>query len=163
MAPEFLFHRSNALYAPGDRILPGNWGRLVLGIGGSHPHFFREHIWERIRQSHYPELPSRMTAAYAFEHMSGAERFTPNQGWQTYTYLVVMADPSLPSHRADMGWVDLVGGYHEFDAVERVAHDYWSGVEQSSDGWEWLTSGELVVRQRLTAVPSDAVPVHPTQ
>ena len=153
--PEFLYHRSNALYAPGDRIMPGNWGRLVLGIGASHPSFFREHLWERMRQSHYPDLPSRMTAGYAFEQVSRAERFTQNPAWQTYTYLVAIADPSLPTHRADMGWVDLVVGYHEFEAVERVVHHYWAGDEQSPDGWEWLTAGELLVRQRLTAIPSN--------
>ena len=150
MAPELLYHRSNALYAPGDRILPGNWGRLVLGIGGVHPHFFRERLWERIRQSNYPDLPSRMTTAYAFEHLARAERFG-----QAYTYLVAIADPSLPSHRADMGWVDLADASHDFDVIEPMVHHYWSGVELSPDGWEWLTTSEVVVRQRLTPINSD--------
>ena len=151
--PDLLYHRSNALYAPGDRILPGNWGRLVLGIGASHNNFFREHLWERIRLCDYPDLPSRMTAAFAFEQFATAERFTPKPDWPTYTFLVALPDPSLPTHRADMGWVDTIVGYHSFESVERCVHHYWTGDEQSPDGWEWLTAGELIVMQRLAEAP----------
>ena len=153
--PQLLYHRSNALYVPGDRILPGNWGRIVLGIGATHPHFFREYLWERLRQSEFPKLPSRMAAAFAFQEFARAESFVQNAGWPTYTYIVTMADVALPKHRADIGWWDIVAGYHAFHSAEGCARHYWKGDEQSASGWEWLTAGELIVTQRLTPVPSN--------
>jgi hypothetical protein len=43
------YHRTQPLYEPGDRILPGMWGRLVLGTGPAHSSFCREMVWEMVR------------------------------------------------------------------------------------------------------------------
>lgn len=162
MPPDLLFHRSNALYSVGDRILPGNWGRLVFGIGTVHPFFLREYLWERVRQTSFPALPSRMTAAYAFEHRQRAEAFFPSPQyphWPTYTYAVALADRASLAHRADMNWIDAVqAGHHSFDSVEHVAAQYWAGDEHTPDGWEWLIAGELVIRERLTSIQGDRIP-----
>lgn len=156
MPPDLLFHRSNALYGVGDRILPGNWGRLVLGIGTGHPFFLREYVWEKVRQTSFPALPSRMNASYAFAHQARAETFTPSPQLPTYTYAVALADPASSTHRADMSWIDAVqAGYHSFESIERVVTQYWAGDEHTPDGWEWVIAGELVIRQRLTAIQGD--------
>jgi hypothetical protein len=156
--PDLLFHRSNALYSVGDRILPGNWGRLVFGIGVSHTHFFREYVWEHARVEGHAALPSRMNASFAFESAERAELFVLND-WPTYTYAVAVADPGVPHHRADTSWLDMsvFNQLHSFEAMGRLAHHYWSGDERSGNEWEWLFAGELSVRQRLTPILDDGM------
>lgn len=155
MQPAALFHRSNALYEPGNRILPGNWGRLIQGIGPQHQHFFREYLWERVRQEpEFAELPSRMRAAFAFEDGGYAEQFVQQPDIPTYTYLVRVADPKAVTHRADMTWLatDLIAQYRTFEGVEKCARHYWAGDDRAGTSWELLVAGELEIIQRLTPI-----------
>lgn len=153
--PAALFHRSNALYEQGDRILPGNWGRLVQGIGPNHNYFYREYLWERLRQTEFEGLPSRMRAAYAFEDAEYAGTFVQESNWPTYTYLVRPRDADVRAHRADMTWLEAVRDYRTFDGVEGCARHYWAGDDRASGAWEWLIAGELEILQRLTAIMVD--------
>lgn len=154
MSTAFLFHRSNALYEPSDRILAGNWGRLIQGIGPTHQHFYREYLWERIRELEFPALPSRMRAAFAFEDGGFADQFVQNPTIPTYTYLVRIPDPKAAVHRADMTWLDpdLINQYRTFQGVEQCARHYWAGDDRAGTAWEWLIAGELEIMQRLTPI-----------
>lgn len=78
-----LYHRDQALFRRGDRIPPGTWGRTVLGFGGRHDFFFREYLFETIRKAEFPDLPSRLTSAFAFEDAGFAQQFRGNQARET--------------------------------------------------------------------------------
>src|SRR2546427_7334684 len=75
------YHCTIGLLGPGDRIRPGNWGRVIQGIGPAHTLFFREYLWERVRRDEFPEKPSRMRAAFAFATHAAAQAYkTQEQG-----------------------------------------------------------------------------------
>lgn len=153
-AAPWLFHRANALYEPGDQIPPGNWGRLVLGIGPAHPLYFREYLWERIRRAEFPTKPSRMRACFAFEAVEAADKFVQNRDWPTYTYAVRLTDATLPLHRGDTSWLEpsLIQEFRTFEGVEGCARHYWNSDERSSGQFEIVVSGALEVVQRLTPI-----------
>jgi hypothetical protein len=147
-----MFHRALALYEPGDRILPGNWGRLIAGIGPAHTSYFREYLLERIRQAEFSALPSRMRSVFAFETFGAAEMFAHQPGQPIYTYRVEIANPEASRHRADITWLDILNIYRTFDGAEEWARHYWRGDEREPGRWEVLAESELVVLERLTPV-----------
>ena len=147
-----MFHRAIALYEPGDRILPGNWGRVVAGIGPSHPSFFREYLLERIRQAEFQALPSRMASAFAFDALAAAEAFVHQAGQPIYSYRVELASADAPLHRADITWLDVLDAYRTFGGVEEWARHYWRGDERQPGRLEVIAQSELIVLERLTPV-----------
>lgn len=72
-----FYHRAQPLYVPGDRILPGAWGRLVLGTGPDHGRFYFEMVWETIRRAEFPDRPSRMEAAFVFRGLPSRQCLPP--------------------------------------------------------------------------------------
>jgi len=149
-----VFHCASQLYRPGDRVVPGNWGRLIFGRGPDHPHFYREYLFERIRQAEFADRPSRMQAAFAHRSVDDATGYCqPGE----YVYAVEVTTPEAPSHLADMRWLTIIRGYRSFDGIEDVARHYWSGDEPEGDpnGWELVTYSELVVLRRITPIPEN--------
>jgi hypothetical protein len=151
--PAILYHRTQAFLQKGDLIHPGSWGRMVLGVGGSHAFFFREYLFEKIRELEFSSRPGRLSSAYAFENCEFARRFRANQNLE-HVYVVRPADRSCLSHRADMAWVDLVVQYRTFDGVDECARRYWRGElrDPSGQSVEWLFDGALVVEDRITPI-----------
>lgn len=152
------FHRASQLYEAGDRIRPGNWGKLVRSGGGQHLHFFREYVWERVRQARYSSLPSRMTSAFAFETQTGAEAFPiRSEQFPEYVYTVDIVD-TPPRHRADMTWWEIAPSRHSFDAMDELAEHYWRGDVTDPSKVEVIVQGELIVVSRVTPIPDDSPP-----
>jgi hypothetical protein len=143
-----LYHRSGLLYRAGDRIQPGNWGRVILGAGPPHNRFYAEYLLDRVR-SEFSEKPSRMEACFAFENFDAARAWS--RGPAEYVYAVRLADSASPRHRGDMDWIDALPLYRTFDGVEECARRYWAGHERGMK-WEIVVAGELVVVDRLTAI-----------
>lgn len=154
---ELLYHCTMRLLGPGDNVYPGNWGSTVLGTGPGHPAFYREYLLERIRQQGFPDRPSRMKAAFAFENRDYALKWkrAPNQS--EYVYSVRLADGGTCTHRGDMTWIDAMSAYHTFDGVEECARRYWHGNPRSdnSTGFELVVAGALVVVERVTQIADD--------
>lgn len=154
---ELLYHRSPALYGKGDRVPPGNWGRMILGVGPRHNCFYREYLLEHIRATEFPDKPSRMKAAFAFENCGFAQSWNRGTNVAEYVFAVKLADPEAPLHRGDMNWIDAMGDFHSFSGVEECARHYWRGDERHPDTWEFVTAGELIVVDRLTAITENGV------
>lgn len=154
----WLFHRASPLYEPGDQILPGNWGRLVLGSGPQHSLYFREYVLERVRQTLYQSKPSRLRACFAFETIEAAERFSFGMPLPTllpiYTYATRIVDEGAPTHRGDASRLetDLINRYRTFDGVDACARHYWEGVERLPGNFEVVIGGALEIVQRLTPI-----------
>ena len=148
------YHCSLQLLQPGDRIRPGNWGRIVQGIGPAHTLFFREYLWERVRRVEFSDKPSRMRAAFAFASHAAAQNYKANEQGknmdQIYSVRPVSAEDK--QHRADMSWLDVVRQYHTFDGAEECARRYWRGDERDPNSIELLVEGDLEVLDRLTPI-----------
>ena len=125
-----------------------------MGIGAGHSYFYREYLWEFVRRREQPELPSRLSVAYAFEDQTVADGFRQQANLPLpFTYLVRLSTADSRTSRADMRWWDdgFLSTLHRFEDVEWCARNYWNG--QSRPGrpaWEWLIEGSLTVIQRIS-------------
>ena len=151
-----LYHRSQQLYERGDRVAPGNCGRLILGIGPSHNCFYREYLLEKIRQLEFPDKPSRMKAAFAFVTFDFAKTWKRGNIVE-YVFAVRIADQSALLHKGDMNWIDAMGEFRSFSGVEDCARHYWRGDERCANTWEIVTSGEFTIEDRLTSIAENGV------
>ena len=141
------YHRTQPLYEPGDRILPGMWGRLVLGTGPAHSSFYREMVWEMVRCAVAPDAHSRLPAAFVFEEFDTAQAFRSDR--PEYVY-VVRFDAALRTHRADMSLIDVATRHRSVADVEAIVRRYWAGEIIDPKQVEVLVDGELEVVARLT-------------
>jgi hypothetical protein len=145
------YHRSQLLYRKGDVIPPGNWGRVILGIGPAHKRFYPEYVLETIRRVEFTEKPSRMAAAFMFESHAGAVAWprTVIQGIQEHVYAVTVPE-GVPTHHGNFGWIDAMPLYRTFEGVEECARRYWRGDDRNPEQWEYVVSGALTVVDRLS-------------
>ncbi len=145
------FHVAAALYRPGDQIMPGNWGRLVMGRGPEHAFFYREYLWERIRGVEFPARHSRLNVAYTFTNLDFAQTYREASD---FVYLVSIPAEITPD-RLDMSWIELVKAYRSFEGAEHCARSYWRGDERDPRQVELLVPGPLTIRERLTPIPEN--------
>ena len=116
------FHFNSSLLSPGSVIRPGNWGRIVRLIGTQHREWTRECILEHIRQSEFPDLPSRFDCIFFFSSRDEAEFYKAslNANALMVMYEVELTDPDVRQHEAD--WK----GTGPYDTNE-WARRYWRG------------------------------------
>jgi hypothetical protein len=136
-----LSYRTAGLYAVGDLIHPGNWGRVVMSVGPGHFVFFRESFFEHIRAAEFPQRPSRLTSAFAFTTATFA------QGWvqraaAELLYPVEIATPGAARFNADIGLFDAASARSYADALDS-AHRYWNGEIDNPERVEVLVVGDL--------------------
>ncbi len=148
-----IFHVAAALYRSGDQVMPGNWGRLVMGQGPDHAFFYREYLWERIRAVEFPTRHSRLNVAYAFASHDFAQTYKQAGD---FVYLVEIPDGIAPD-RLDMSWIELAKAYRSFEGAEHCARSYWQGDERDPRQMELLVPGPLTIRERLTPIPENGV------
>jgi hypothetical protein len=151
---KLYYHCAVALLQSGERIHPGNWGRVVLGIGPDHPLFYREYLWERIRREEFQDRPSRMRAAFAFDTHAAAQTYKAQEQGKArdHVYAVQLASPQDRWIRADMSWISVVRQYRTFEGAEGCARSYWRGDVRDPNSIELLVEGDLVVMDRLTPI-----------
>ena len=141
------FHYCRSLLQPGSIISPGNWGRIVRLVGPRHVEWNREQILERIRQTEFPQLPSRFECVFFCESEAearyygyGSARGTPNP---MFLYEVEVVDSRARQHEAD--WK----GTGPYDDTEDWARRYWRGEVMPGRG---LAPAPLS-RERLVVSP----------
>lgn len=149
------FHRAQALYVTGERILPGNWGRLIRANGPRHAAFYREYMLEKIRGDEFPDRPSRMDAAFAFVDEEFALDWARTPNIVEYVYAVRLAKPDGVHHLADMSLIDRLNDFRSFEGVESCARKYWRGEVVDPRQVELIVYSELIVEARLTRIPED--------
>lgn len=143
-----LYHSSGLWYEPGDTILAGSWGRVILGAGPSHNRFYPEQVIELIRRNEFDDKPSRIRAAFAFEDLGHAR-----SGWrgnQEHVYAVDLADSEAPLHRGDMAWIDAMPSQHTFEDIEACVRSYWAGKPHDDQRWEVASASDLIVVEKVT-------------
>lgn len=125
-----LYHSSPKLLGPIDIVMPGNYGSIILATGPTHPHWVREQALERIRASHFPDKPSRMTSTFSCSNLQTAEfyRRVPvrrrEKAVMDFLYEVEKVKPNAIEHRADFNVVQPLPGRSE--SMDEIAILYWT-------------------------------------
>ncbi len=154
-----FYYKSTALYQPGDRILPGNWGRVILGKGPiqydaqGRNNFFREYVFERVRKAEFPDIPSRMSCAFVCETSTAIEKLDQ----PGLVYVVEWETPDVPVHRGDLTWMNVFWDHHTYDGIDYCARQYWEGKERTPDAWELCGESVLTVLSRETRIGENGV------
>jgi hypothetical protein len=115
---------------------------------------YREYLFEKIRSSEFPERPSRMEVAFAFEDVGFATSWKRGQ-LPELLYEVEPFDAGVATCALDMGWFDALNNEHSFPGAELIARRYWSGARGPSPQIELLVSCSLRVVRRITVIPDD--------
>src|SRR4051794_24936080 len=150
-----FFYKSPHLLEEGAAIGCGNWGRKILGVGPGHTAFYRECLFETIREREFPHRPSRMTAAFAFPDEALAASWKRGN-LPELLYAVRPASDDAEPCRLDMGWFDELTLQHSFKGAETIVRRYWSGDMRERPQIEAMFTCALVVTRRITRIPEDA-------
>lgn len=127
------FHFSGVSLGVGSVILRGNYGRILAGYPAVIPpaaywKLTVEKIFESVRQSAFPNAPSRLNSSFMFqtEQEARANRHSFN-GNMVVLYQVELTDPNGAQHLGDMNLATQSFVLNAPNAASN-AQAYWSGV-----------------------------------
>lgn len=140
-----LFHASGLLYETGDVVQPGNWGRVVLGAGPRHLQFYRELMFEEVRERIVPGHPSRLRSFFGLRTIEDLRRYQQTEG-VPYGYRVVVPD-SAPTYLADLATFHRLQVVRDHTSANEVIAAYWSGAP--AEFMEVLVEAPAEVVERL--------------
>lgn len=143
-----MYHKSQQLYLPGDRIRVGNWGRTILGFGPLHNCYYREYLFERIRQAEFSDKPSRLEAVFAFVDRQFAIAWRRTEVPEN-VYAVRLSDPRASIHLGDMSWFDQLPQCRTFEEAEYCARQYWKGEQRQPETLEIVAACDLIAEERI--------------
>lgn len=125
------FHWSPLLLGTGSVIQPGAWGRNlnIYATGKSNAWMLaREMAFEAVRALQFPDLPSRLSAAFTFETVEDANRCQGEFAAASTLYEVELVSADSPSHRAGFNLIGFPKEGEPFlPVVTRLAERYWRG------------------------------------
>lgn len=130
--------------AVGDIIIPGNWGRIVLS-NPNHDWLQMEKIFELVRQSINPALPSRLHSAFVFEDDETASLLHSKRPTDVF-YSVVLLEPKANLYRADMS---LIHPLVLDPLTYERARLYWDSARSNIKWPEVLTLSRLKIISKL--------------
>ncbi|MCU4883772.1 DUF2441 domain-containing protein [Bacillus cereus] len=124
--------------------------------------YLKEMLFEEIRRTEFPSLPSRIQSIYLTESYEGAIQYA-DKYTKKYIYEVEIENPSK-STTLDMQWMDL-SILQSYDTVKEMARNYYNG--KSIEGpfhwgiyegaknnpikikpfWETLYDGKVIVKK----------------
>lgn len=98
-----------------------------------------ELVFEFVRRSSFPAVPSRLESYFAFKSLEAAKAFAPS-GKPIYRV------EAAATFRADQRWllIGLQGARGSF-----CAHQYWAQIPSSEPHWEILLSGPIKVLEQV--------------
>lgn len=129
------FHCALLPLAPGSIICPGNWGRIIrlyrANDQGTYQIAFRERVLEDVRQTHFPDKPSRLASCFVLFTFTDAQFFRDNLQRLSIIYEVEpVLDPHITPHEGDYSLVGAVGAACYFDEQKKLAMSYWGTPPQ---------------------------------
>jgi len=118
------FHLNSALMAPGSVVLPGNFGRMMR-MHTHDPMMYREHILEIVRQTQFPDKPSRLKSAFVTSSLEEAVKFKVQTNRTVDLIYEVEFVEDVPLHQGDWGKIEAPHPW--LDHLQQVAVEYWQG------------------------------------
>ncbi|OWT61998.1 hypothetical protein [Candidimonas nitroreducens] len=147
-----LYHATSVSLAPDSIIEPGNFGRILNDY--SHPmdaHSYmmlaRELLFEQVRLTSYPQLPTRLKSCFAFVGNDAAKRGFPVMGRYMILYRVEMINPTAMRHYGDFTLLEAPQGGQWMGATRDRAERYWAG--QQGYITELVTASPLRIAERV--------------
>jgi hypothetical protein len=133
-------------------IAPGNWGRIVA-LTPAHPYSLLEEIYERIRATTYPELPSRKKSLFLFANNEDAKKLQAQRPFDIL-YQVEIVDINCKTSTLDMSVVNPISldGQMLLPARDLAiqAKTYWDTAgTNNNDIPEILVEGCIKIINRL--------------
>lgn len=120
-----VFYASGQWHQPGEHVQPGSWGRVVQGAGSAHGWFGHEMLIELIRQTEFPDAPSRLRSLMASDNADTARLWLQPPRSHIYELEVSTAPLSV-----DVGWINRLvpnAAVHDLDGAKECIRNYWSG------------------------------------
>lgn len=90
-----------------------------------------EIVFEYVRRSAFPHMPSRMQCFFAFDDLDRVIAFAS----QTHLVFRVVELRSERCVRLDMNWLKVP---QQLAGLSYFAHQYWSGAASPAPDWEYL-------------------------
>ncbi|MGE7367894.1 hypothetical protein ACQKKX_02335 [Neorhizobium sp. NPDC001467] len=143
------FYCTHALLEVGSSVKPGNYGRVLRANGYAHAAALRESILEDVRSRSFSHLPSRLDAAFYFDHIENARAYNQTErlnfvNWYEVSRLNVHAMEARADFRrvVPMGMIGL-----------DWAEAYWRGIPlpfaDQAKGAECFTETFSVTKLRI--------------
>ncbi|PEO65669.1 DUF2441 domain-containing protein [Bacillus toyonensis] len=126
--------------------------------------YLKEMLFEEVRKTEFPLLPSRIKSIYLTDSYKGASKYKDKYG-KNFIYEVEIEN-SNKAITVDMQWMDL-SILQPYDTVKEMARNYYNGTSISDsvhwgiyEGakknsiklesfWETLYDGKVVVKRDL--------------
>ena len=125
------FFRVTSLHlSSGDIVQPGNWGGVIQGAGIRHNLYFREALFEDVRQRLRPEAPSRLRSVFGFESRGAADHYIQQESRQSPVPLRVYAmrcESEPVTHLGSMAVFDKLNTTFDVAEALRAIEEYWFG------------------------------------
>jgi len=144
------YHFATVSLGDGSIILPGNWWRIIEGIGPNHNLHMRECVLEFIRANEFPEKPSRQRSAFFCDRLEDVRQFSSLQPIPGIIYAVEAVEPDAPSH---VGYFNCLPPLANFEPHE-LSRQYWrhefpNGLDNPFRAKETLIASPLRILGRV--------------
>jgi hypothetical protein len=145
------FHCARALYQPGDIIQPGNWGKVIEGIGISHDQAWREIAFEMARREVAPGAASRLRSVFCLTTEQDARAFAiRDMSGLAHIYEIEQVDDGVARHRGDLQAFAAFPNTWGIDSWRGIMSRYWMGEAVGQDpSWEILLESAVRVIRHL--------------
>jgi hypothetical protein len=124
-----LYHASGLWLEQGDVVLPGSWGRVILGHGPHvDPHlYWRELLFEDVRRRLAPKKPSRLRALFGFSTADSLNRYRQEEpNAPHFGYLLEVPD-STTLHTASLALFNEFRRLQDAASALGLVEQYWAG------------------------------------
>lgn len=146
-----LFHCTHIDLKAGDIIEPGNWGRIILSTGVSHPRWNREIILEAVRIQYFPAKPSRLSSTFCCDNRETIKCYKSAQNPSGIIYEVEHTDLRFPYHKGDFNAVEPVPRRPE--NMMQIASLYWQyALKTSVAEWPGVECSEIVSQSPIRII-----------
>jgi hypothetical protein len=127
--PTTFYHVSYRALTEGTFLTQGAYGERVRSNDFVQNHYaqhLKEEIFEAVRQSHYPQRPSRLNCIFLYPELSIAKAYHAHIGrYKTYIYEVSLSQGQ--TFVAEMDLLHCEG--LRYAQIVQQAHRYWSGQQ----------------------------------
>ncbi len=147
---EEYFHASNEIHRPGTKLKPNygitiNNSRYYSHNKVNYTQYLKEQLFETVRKTKYPSLPSRLNCIYVVDDVRYALQYIQKMN-KKYLYRVTIKNKKK-SAKVDMNLLDC--NNKSFNEVVVIADKYFSGVSSEHPFYEYLIEGTVVVENRI--------------
>lgn len=105
-------------------------------------HYIWELIWEAVRESEFPQMPSRVNSVFLFDNIKNAQNFYSQYRDQQQYKLVEVHLAADSFHSFDMNWFTDVPADITIAEIKEYARNYWSKKHTDNPVIEVLYQGQ---------------------